>query len=140
MQINDYNDYIISNKYGGGVTFLRAYLKGEAFSPQHSYHLHFFFSLDMETHVMQVICLDNSTIGTIHNYPALDRNKKIEALSRIMIDLSYCFAEQIYNALEMDTYTCLFNHFDQRVWDEFNRIKEESFIGSLRELKEGNLG
>lgn len=132
-----YNDYIkdiSDNAVGYGVSFLRAYLKEDLFSPEHSYHLHYLFSYDKNNDHLNVICLDNLSNIVISDYQKTAA--KEDAVDNAMFEISKDFVENIYlgiktNSLLRENAFC---RADQRLWDKFNDIKETLFIDSMKDF------
>jgi len=131
----DYINYLISNKYGIAISFLRAYVN-EQFSPEVSYHLHFFLSYDNEIDKLFILCLDTGTSFSIDKYSKLNEYDKDTEVDNGLITLSRFFVEQIYQNRSMNVVkeNIIFFRQHQKLWNAFNKMKQQFFIEAVKNL------
>jgi len=141
QNLNDYSvDYLIANKYGMAISFLRAY-KDNIFVPEYSYHLHFFLSYDCETDSLIIVCLDKRMFTFIEGYSKIvDKENRYKELDKKIIELSRDFIDQVWQNMKIGDIKeeYLFSRQDQELWDVFNSMKQNSFINAMNKLKRQN--
>ena len=133
--MEDFINYLISNKYGMGVSFLRAFVNKKS-SAKHSYHLHFLFSYDNTIDRLYVLCLDKGTNYIIYDYSKLSESEQNNKINESMMELSQSFIEQLYQNISINKIDkkYIFSRQDQKLWDTFNEIKEDLFTEAIKEV------
>ena len=131
----EYIKYLISNKYGIAISFLRAYIDGQ-FSSEASYHLHFFFSYDKEVDKLFILCLDDGGSFSIDQYSKLDNEDRDKEVDKALIMLSTFFINQIYRnmTIKKPKRHYLFFRQNQKLWNSFNRMKEDFLLDAIENV------
>ncbi len=136
----EHNKILIDNKYGIGVTFLKAYKVYEEEKihiPELSYHLHFYFSYDKNRDKLHLINLDDSSNDIIDSYSTMSHDQQNLKLNSMMYKLSKDFIDKLYiNSIKNEKVTreTTFLKQPSELWDIFNEIKEQGFINAFNNL------
>ncbi|MDR3237226.1 MAG: hypothetical protein LBT84_01850 [Spirochaetia bacterium] len=128
--------YFIEKAVGITIIHLRAAYREDNEIFRHSpmdYHIHNFLYYDPELEHAGALCLDMNDLQTA---PCANVSYLEDTLKGLNMVLAEIFVDKIDSMIKANFFPqeVLFNRSEQELWDEFNRIKQVTFMQSLPRL------
>ena len=143
----DTDKYIADNAVGGAVVFIKGFsIKRISKIPirkelKLSYHLHYFFYENRERKELVVQCLDTGFFGKITGFPGdylqfqIEIEKTINSINSQFLDMVTHISVKKPDISPVD----FFNKCGTEYWDIFNRMKEEYFCWTIKDITNSKL-
>jgi len=102
-------------------------------NPSMDYHLHYLLYYDRDLNHIGVLCLDTNDLQTIAYANGNDMRYMFKTL---VMEMTQFFVDKMDSMINVNCFDekILFDRAEQKLWDKFNEIKQQTFISKLSQF------